>query len=110
LIRGKDNWHRFVIVASYFIAFAENVTEAHRFQSIKDFIGALELMYHAGMASEEHLERERALCKSCLMGLNDDNDDLWMSAGSPQGHAKEHLLLNTFSFAVVGETTQNWLQ
>jgi len=110
LIRGKDKRHRFVIVASYFIAFTEDVSKSHRFQSIKDFIGALEMMADSGMVTEEHLDRERALCQSYLMGLTDDSDEFHGYRLARLKAMPKHLSLGPFSSALVGKASQNRLQ
>lgn len=72
---NNNQCRRVMIGASYFVAYAQEQSENHRFQSVQDFRVCQEDLLASGNTTVEAVDKEVRLAQSFLMGLSLDGDD-----------------------------------
>ena len=74
LVRAR-NGRRVIITSSYFVAFAQDVSVNHRYQSVRDFCVCQDLLLASGNITLEAVTKQRKILCSFLMGLKPNGID-----------------------------------
>jgi hypothetical protein len=75
LVRATSG-HRVVITPSYFVAMGETASTEARFLSVKAYLAYMDLLCESGNLTAKHVERQREILKSFLMGLDFGDPDI----------------------------------
>ena len=76
LVRTQSD-RRLIISSSFYIAFAQNQTPAHRFGSVQDFLAAFDFLHASGNVSHAAVSKHRKILCSFLMGVERGDKPGW---------------------------------